>query len=92
MNTHFARHTIPFKGLELVRFFNVYEKYILQSPKLHLSKKNIKNSIIENYYNFERIAFYLIYFKIQFIPVVAKVNFHDHYASLQCHMIFQKSF
>jgi len=32
------------------------------------------------------------YFKIQFIPVIAKLNVQHHYSSLQCHVIIQKSF
>jgi len=33
----------------------------------------------------------LIDFKVQFILVIAKLNFLQHYSSLQCYMILQKS-
>jgi len=29
-------------------------------------------------------------FMLEFIPVMATLNFQDHYFSLQCHMILQK--
>ncbi len=33
-----------------------------------------------------------MHFKIEFSPVIAKLNFQHPYSSLQCHMILQKSF
>jgi len=40
----------------------------------------------------KRTVCILIYFKIQFILVMAKLNFQHQYSSLQCLMILQKSF
>ncbi len=31
--------------------------------------------------------FYLIYFQMEFIPMMANQNFQHYYSSLQCHMI-----
>ncbi len=63
------------------------------SPKLHLlNQKYTKNrNIVKYLYNSKKLSFILIHFKMQFIPVMATLNFQHHYSSLQCHMILQKS-
>ncbi len=46
----------------------------------------IRNYILHNTY------FFFFGRSMPFIPVMAKLNFQQHYSSLQCHMILQKSF
>ncbi len=54
---------------------------------------NVKINIIIYKSYFRELFSILIYFKIYFIPAMAKLFFFSsHYFSLQCQMILQKSF
>ncbi len=54
-------------------------KYLLCSPRLHLfDQKYSKNkNIMKNCYNLKYLFSICIYFKITFIPVIAKLNFQQ---------------
>jgi len=66
----------------------VFEMNVLCLPQLPLFDQKYSNTI-----NSVKLLFYIvIYSKMSFIPVMSMLNFQNHYSSLQCHMILQKSF
>ncbi len=74
---------ISIRKFGVCKAFDVFENNILCSPRLHLFVQKCTNTVI--------LSFSIqIYFKMLFIPV--KLYFQHHYSSLQCHMIFHKSF
>ncbi len=65
---------------ETVKIFNVSVKSLLHSERLHLfDRKHSKNSnIVKYYYNFKiTVSNILIYFKMQIIPLMPKLNFQQ---------------
>ncbi len=85
---YYCIYTLQFKGLGSARF----SRSLFCTPRLNLfDQKYRKNNNIVKYYNNRKVFFILIHFKMQFIPVMAKLNFQHHYSNLQCHIILQKS-
>ncbi len=65
---------------ETVKIFNVFVKSLLHSERLHLfDRMHSKNSnIVKYYYNFKiTVSNILIYFKMQIIPLMPKLNFQQ---------------
>ncbi len=56
-------------------------------------KKNVLlSNVVKNCYSLKTVFYILNVPSMQFIPVMAKLNFQHHYSSHQCHIILQKSF
>ncbi len=80
MNKQQLQYTQPFKCLGSVRFPNVYKRSFLCSTRLHLfnqiySKTYSKKVILKYYYKLNYLLSVLLYFKMSFIPLIAKLNF-----------------
>jgi len=97
----------PYGSLHHTRESNTHThiQKIILSYIMHYFPKSGVNTIFKYFWksfemltkgayllNLQKQFTILIYFKMLFIPVMAKLNFQHHYSSLQCHMILQKSF
>ncbi len=60
------------------KFFFFFERSLLCSPRLHLFDQACKNSNTAKYFYYLNCFLYIyIYFKVSFILVMAKLNFHQ---------------
>ncbi len=68
-------------------FILFFKRSLLCSLSLHFFdlKYHENSNVVKYYYNLKRLFSILIFFKMQFIPVMAKLNFQHHYSSLNCH-------
>ncbi len=70
-------------------FLSFWQKKYLMLSKADQIYSKI-NKIVEYDYKIYYLSV-LINFKMESIPVILKLNFQQHYSSLQCHMILQIS-
>ncbi len=85
---YLCAYTLLFKRLGPIKIF-VFEGWLLCSPRLHLFDQ--KYSKIVKYYC-KNNTFLFEYLVKCNLFLLQKLNFQHHYSSLQCNMIFRKSF
>ncbi len=91
--SHYLTYTNVWKfGVSHFSFLNVFQEASYALYGIYLIKKYSKNRNIVKYLNLNELFSVIIYFKIVFILVLAKLNILASLLFLQCHMILQKSY
>ncbi len=85
---------MQFKSLGLVRLYNVFERSLLFSPRLHFFKqKYSKKKTVDTEIVLQLYTSFLIEYILNWNAFMrCKAEFSASLLQFQCHMILQKSF